>query len=186
MLLLLWRFPMPTSIASIVSLGFLLHCVHFARWVDLAGACRTETSEFAGPPLPAAGGGISSEYRRTSTQPPLNPLVKNDIRKTRQGGRFYGSVETPLLLPSRIRSIAALTEHSAENDVPNLVDNNSAFCALTDFRREYPTTVNADVARARQWVPQHEHDRSGHRSQSFSELGAVACNCGGHALAGHR
>jgi hypothetical protein len=59
MLLLLWRFPMPTSIASIVSLGFLLHCVHFARWVDLAAACRTETSEFAGPPLPAAGGGIS-------------------------------------------------------------------------------------------------------------------------------
>jgi CBS domain-containing protein len=53
-------------------------------------------------------------------------------------------VETALLFPTRIRSIAALTEHSAENDVPNLGDNNSVFCALTDFRHEYPTAVNAD------------------------------------------
>jgi CBS domain-containing protein len=53
-------------------------------------------------------------------------------------------VETALPLPSRIRSVAALTEHSAENNAPNLEDDNSAFCALTDFRREYPTAVNAD------------------------------------------
>jgi hypothetical protein len=57
---------------------------------------------------------------------------------------ILNSVETALLLPSRIRSIAALREHSAENDVPNLEENNSAFCALTDFRHEYFTAVNAD------------------------------------------
>jgi hypothetical protein len=44
MLWLHWRLPIPTSIASIMSLAFLLHCVHFARWVDLAAACRTKTS----------------------------------------------------------------------------------------------------------------------------------------------
>jgi hypothetical protein len=88
MLWLLWRFPIPTSIASIVPLGFLLHCVHFARWVDLAAACRTETSEFSGPPLPGAGGGVSSHHRRTSIPPPIALLVKNHIRKTSQGGGF--------------------------------------------------------------------------------------------------
>jgi hypothetical protein len=36
MLWLLWRFPIPTSVGSIVLLGFLLHCVHFARVVDAA------------------------------------------------------------------------------------------------------------------------------------------------------
>ena len=36
MLWLLWRFPIPTCIGSIVSLGFLLHCAHFARVVDVA------------------------------------------------------------------------------------------------------------------------------------------------------
>jgi hypothetical protein len=36
MLLLLWRFPIPTSIASIVFLGFLVRCVRFASWVDIA------------------------------------------------------------------------------------------------------------------------------------------------------
>jgi hypothetical protein len=61
MLWLLWRFPIPTSIASIVSLGFLLHCLRFARLVDLAAACWTEASEFAGPPLPVAGG-VSTQY----------------------------------------------------------------------------------------------------------------------------
>jgi hypothetical protein len=36
MLWLLWRFPTPTCIGSIVLLGFLLHCAHFARVVDVA------------------------------------------------------------------------------------------------------------------------------------------------------
>jgi hypothetical protein len=36
MLWLLWRFPMPTGIGSIVLLGFLLHCVRAARLVDFA------------------------------------------------------------------------------------------------------------------------------------------------------
>jgi hypothetical protein len=57
MLWLLWRFPIPTCIGSIVLLGFLLHCAHFARLVDLAASRPTDTSEFAGTPLPPAGGG---------------------------------------------------------------------------------------------------------------------------------
>jgi hypothetical protein len=36
MLWLLWRFPTPTCIGSIALLGFLLHCAHFARVVDVA------------------------------------------------------------------------------------------------------------------------------------------------------
>jgi hypothetical protein len=36
MLWLLCRFPIPTCIGSIVLLGFLLHCAHFARVVDVA------------------------------------------------------------------------------------------------------------------------------------------------------
>lgn len=36
MLWLLWRFPIPTCIGSIVLLGCLLHCVHIARVVDAA------------------------------------------------------------------------------------------------------------------------------------------------------
>jgi hypothetical protein len=36
MLWLLWRFPIPTSIGSIALLGCLLHCVRFARLMDLA------------------------------------------------------------------------------------------------------------------------------------------------------
>ena len=36
MLWLLWRFPTPTCVGSIVLLGFLLHCAHFARVVDVA------------------------------------------------------------------------------------------------------------------------------------------------------
>jgi hypothetical protein len=36
MLWLLWRFPIPTCIGSIVLLGFLLHCVHIARVLDVA------------------------------------------------------------------------------------------------------------------------------------------------------
>ena len=36
MLLLLWRFPMPTGIASVVVLGCLLHCTRIAKLIDLA------------------------------------------------------------------------------------------------------------------------------------------------------
>jgi hypothetical protein len=36
MLWLLWRFPIPTCIGSIVLLGCLLHCAHIARVVDVA------------------------------------------------------------------------------------------------------------------------------------------------------
>ena len=36
MLLLLWRFPMPTCIASVVVLGCLLHCTRIAKLIDLA------------------------------------------------------------------------------------------------------------------------------------------------------
>jgi hypothetical protein len=36
MLWLLWRFPIPTCIGSIVLLGFLLHCVRIARVLDVA------------------------------------------------------------------------------------------------------------------------------------------------------
>src|SRR5271156_4914861 len=36
MLWLLWRFPIPTCIGSIGLLGFLFHCAHFSRVVDVA------------------------------------------------------------------------------------------------------------------------------------------------------
>jgi hypothetical protein len=36
MLWLLWRFPIPTGIGSIVLLGGLLHYVRFARSIELA------------------------------------------------------------------------------------------------------------------------------------------------------
>jgi hypothetical protein len=36
MLWLLWRFPMPTCIGSIVLLGCLMHCIRFARLMDLS------------------------------------------------------------------------------------------------------------------------------------------------------
>src|SRR5580658_3471341 len=114
---------------------------HIARLVDVAAPCRTEASECVRPPLSAAGDGVSSHYRRTSIRPPINPLVTSDIREASQGGGFCDKEETALLLPSRVRSIASLTGHSAKND---LQDNNSAFRALTDFRSEYPTAVNAD------------------------------------------
>jgi len=36
MLWLLWRFPIPTGIGTIVLLGGLLHCVRIARLMELA------------------------------------------------------------------------------------------------------------------------------------------------------
>ena len=47
MLWLLWLFPIPTCIGSIVLLGCLLHCVHIARVVDVAvgDECLTGTDD---------------------------------------------------------------------------------------------------------------------------------------------
>jgi hypothetical protein len=36
MLLLLWRFPIPTGIASVLVLCCLLHCTRIAKLIDLA------------------------------------------------------------------------------------------------------------------------------------------------------
>lgn len=55
-------------------------------------------------------------------------------------------METALLVPSRVRSAAALMERTAEEgDDENLPAGASAFCALTDFQREYPITVDTNT-----------------------------------------
>jgi CBS domain-containing protein len=53
-------------------------------------------------------------------------------------------MENVLVVPSRVRSAASLIERAVANDDAYLESNHSAFCALTDFRREYPITVEAD------------------------------------------
>lgn len=53
-------------------------------------------------------------------------------------------METALVVPSRVRSAASLTERTVANDDGYLEPDDSAFCALTDFRREYPITVEAE------------------------------------------
>jgi CBS domain-containing protein len=53
-------------------------------------------------------------------------------------------METALVMPSRVRSAASLIERTPGNDDAYLEANDSAFCALNDFRREYPITVDAD------------------------------------------
>jgi CBS domain-containing protein len=53
-------------------------------------------------------------------------------------------VDNALIVPSRFRSAASLIERTVANDEAYLESNDSAFCALTDFRREYPITVEAD------------------------------------------
>jgi len=53
-------------------------------------------------------------------------------------------METALVVPSRVRSAASLIERTVANDDAYLESNDSAFCALTDFRREDPITVEAD------------------------------------------
>jgi CBS domain-containing protein len=53
-------------------------------------------------------------------------------------------METALVVPSRILSAASLLERAVANDETHLDADDSAFCALTDFLREYPITVSAD------------------------------------------
>jgi len=53
-------------------------------------------------------------------------------------------METALVVPSRVRSAASLIERTVANDDAHLEPDDSACCALTDFRREYPITVEAE------------------------------------------
>jgi len=53
-------------------------------------------------------------------------------------------MEHLLIVPSRVRSAGALIERTGANDDAYLEHDDSAFCALTDFRRDYVITVEAD------------------------------------------
>jgi CBS domain-containing protein len=53
-------------------------------------------------------------------------------------------METVLVVPSEVRSAASLIERTVANDDAYLESNDSALCALTDFRREHTITVEAD------------------------------------------
>jgi CBS domain-containing protein len=53
-------------------------------------------------------------------------------------------MEMSLVMPPRVCSRASSVEHNFVRHDDYLTMNDSAFCALTDFRREYPITVNAD------------------------------------------
>jgi CBS domain-containing protein len=53
-------------------------------------------------------------------------------------------MENELVVPSRVRSAASLIERTVANDDAYLESNVPAFCALTDFRRENPITVEGD------------------------------------------
>lgn len=53
-------------------------------------------------------------------------------------------MENELVVPSRVRSSVSLIERTVANEDTYLESNDAAFCALTDFRREYPITVEAD------------------------------------------
>lgn len=53
-------------------------------------------------------------------------------------------MESALVAPSRVRSAASLIERTVANNDAYLESNDSAFCALTDFRRDDPITVEAD------------------------------------------
>jgi CBS domain-containing protein len=53
-------------------------------------------------------------------------------------------MEHLLVVPSRVRSAGALIERTGANDDAYLEHDDSAFCALTDFRRDYVITVEAD------------------------------------------
>lgn len=55
-------------------------------------------------------------------------------------------MEHTLVAPSRVRSAAALIERTGANDDAYLEPDDSALCALTDFRRDYVITVEADAS----------------------------------------
>jgi len=53
-------------------------------------------------------------------------------------------MESALIAPSRTVSAASLPERTVANDHAHLDCDDSALYALTDFRRDYPITVEAD------------------------------------------
>jgi CBS domain-containing protein len=53
-------------------------------------------------------------------------------------------MENTLIMPSSVRLAASLIKPTVANDDVYLERNDSAFCALTDFQREYLITVEAD------------------------------------------
>ncbi|MGO9036783.1 MAG: CBS domain-containing protein [Steroidobacteraceae bacterium] len=53
-------------------------------------------------------------------------------------------MENALVLPSEAQTAAFLAERAAVNDAAYLQPDDSALCALTDFRHEHPITVHAD------------------------------------------
>jgi len=53
-------------------------------------------------------------------------------------------MENALLVPSRVQSAESVFERSVAKDAAYLEVEDSAFCAMTDFRREHPITVEAD------------------------------------------
>jgi CBS domain-containing protein len=53
-------------------------------------------------------------------------------------------MENALVVPLRVRPAASLIERTVAYDDAYLESSDSAFCALTDFRREYPISVEAD------------------------------------------
>ena len=52
-------------------------------------------------------------------------------------------MENALMVPSEVWSAASVTERTVANDAAYLESGDSALCALTDFRREHPLTVEA-------------------------------------------
>lgn len=53
-------------------------------------------------------------------------------------------MESQLIVQSPVRPAASLIERAVANDDACLQADDSAFCALTDFQRECPITVDAD------------------------------------------
>jgi CBS domain-containing protein len=53
-------------------------------------------------------------------------------------------MENVIVVPSQVRSAASVIERAAANNDAYLESSDSAFCGLTDFRREYLITVEAD------------------------------------------
>lgn len=55
-------------------------------------------------------------------------------------------MENSLVVPSGVRVASSSLERGAAIKDAHLETNDSAFCALTDFHREYPITVGADTS----------------------------------------
>lgn len=52
-------------------------------------------------------------------------------------------MENALLAPSRVRAAASMIERTGASAEAYLACDDSAFCAMTDFQREYPITIEA-------------------------------------------